>query len=685
MARVTLTVNVRDLTAADLTRINGRFRGLGDAVNRFAGHQTQDNFNRLNRSMRENERGLMAIRGQIPEDEFRRLYGHIQRASNSLNTFGPNSNRALGDLRTGLRDFDRDFNRIFPGGGRTVRVRTDVDHNSFRRMLLAPFRGVVASIQGMLSDGVGQGLSNGFSVGGPVAIAAFAVVVAGIAAMLGAAIAGVLVLAFGGAFVALGAFIAAKSTPVKKAWKAAAEDIKNSWAGAGQALEPVIVHAIGLMGKLSDSFLPHFKQAMNGAAGPLNDFLDHVAQGIKDFGSRAFKPMMEGFDALLLAFGPDFQGLLQGMGDSFGALGRTVRDHSGEISMAIRGILGLITTLIDIINFLANAWVIMLRVATSGWGYLVIGIGWAVTAITKFTAVALSVLAKGFGWVPGIGGKLKAASKAVNDMGDSIGSNLRKAGQASVDWGKNMDKANKKRKLTVDIGQYTKDLAAARADLKNTLSVKAQQKLKMDISHWTSQLDAAKKKLLVTTGVKAKAQLKGDIKDLEAKISRAKRLLADQSHRKSKSAIQGDIRDLQNKIASARRQLNALNGKTADTYIRTTYVQVGHAAGRQISGKATGGIVGMATGGIGRASTSARGVLVGENGPEIVNLAPGSRVTPAGGTANILNQQGGGGVAQIVISGDDSATSDFILTMLRKTVKVKGGNVQLVIGGRKIA
>lgn len=677
MARVTLTVNVRDLTSGDLTRINQRFAHLGDSVNRFAGAQTQENFNRLNRALRENERGLQAIRGQIPEDEFRRLYSHIQRASNSLNTFGPNSRRSLGDLRTGLRDFDRDFRRITGGPARRIRVTPDVDRNRFRRALLAPFRGIAASIGGLMSDGVGQGLSDGFKAGGPAAIAAFAVIVAGVAAILGAAVAGVLVLAFGGAFVALGGIIAAKSAEVKKAWKGTAQEIKDSWAGAGKALEPVLIHGIELMRKLSDSFLPHFKEAMNGAQGPLNDFLDHVAGGIKEFGKRAWDPLMEGFDALLLAFGPDFQGLLRGMGDSFGALGRTVRDHSGEISLAIRSILGLVTTLIDVINFLANAWVVMLRIATSGWGYLLVAIGTVVSGVVNAAQTILNVMAKGFGWVPGIGKKLKAARDAVNALGDDAGASLKKAGQAAIDWGSNMDKANKKRKLTVEIGQWTNDLKAARDDLKNTLSQKAQQKLKMDIQDWTSKLADAKKKLLVTTGVKAKAQLKGDIKDLEAKISRARKLLADQSHRKSKSAIQGDIAQLQRKIAQARADLNALNGKTATTYVRTV-VQggKGHAYG-----DAHGGVVGMASGGLSRATGGVRETMVGEAGPEMVRLPPGAHVKTANATRRIMDQNnGGGGVAVLQIVGDDSDTSNFLLKMLRKTIHVKGGNVQLVLG-----
>jgi predicted nucleic acid-binding Zn-ribbon protein len=498
--------------------------------------------------------------------------------------------------------------------------------------------------------------------------------------LLGAAIAGVLVFAFGAAFVALGAYIAGQSSKVGEAWAKTADDIKIAWSDAGKALEPVLLHGIELMGKLADAFLPHFEEAMRGAAGPLSDFLDHVAAGIQGFGKRAWDPLMEGFDAFLLAFGPDFEGLLNGMGDSFGALGRTVRDHSGEISMAVTAILGLVTTLIDVVNFLANAWIFMLRIATSGWGYLLLAVAAFVESFFLAADKIIGAAEAAFGWIPGVGDAIKYSRKKFDEFGDSIVGKLRDAGNEAVNWGKKMDESNKKRKLEVEIGQWTEDLKKARDDLKNTLSKKAQKKLQMQIKDWSDKLEQARKDLLKTTNTKAKAKLEGTIDDLEKKIRRAKKLLSDQSRRKSKSAIKGDIADLERKLKQARGDLNNLNGKTANTYVVTHYTstsQGGHPTQRR---KATGGVVGMATGGLARASASARGVLVGEQGPEFVQLAAGSQVRPSGWTRQAMGGPGPERQATLKIEAGTSDMDRFLLRILRRAIRNEGGDVQVVLG-----
>jgi len=520
-----------------------------------------------------------------------------------------------------------------------------------------------------------------FEALGPILIAILAPAAFVAISMIGAALAGALVFAFGAGFVGIAGFIASKAPAVKSAWSNMVEDVKVAWAGAGKAMEPVLIHGIDLLHRMANEFAPVFKESMRGSAGPVQDFLDHFAQSLKDFGKRAFKPMMDGFNAFLLALGPEWDQMMQGMGDAFGALGRTVAAHSGEIAMAFTGIIGLITTLVDVVNFLANAWVISLRVITAGFGYMIrYGISPLWDAIMFLATSAVDGFAKAFGWIPGLGGKLKSAAKDFNNWAVSIGEKLDGMANKAIGWGSEMDKANKKRKLQVDIGQWANDLAKAKDDLKNTLSTKAQKKLQMEIREWTSKLSTARSELKKTTTAKAKAKLTADIKDLQNKISRAKQLLYDQNHRKSKSAIRGDISDLQRKIASARNQLNNLNGKTAYTYIVTTSTSnagnVAHEGGRY----AHGGIVGMAMGGLSRASRQTRDVMVGEAGPELVRLPPGAHVRSANATRGM--QQNAGGVIHTVLEvrSGGSKFDDALVEVIRKAVHVKGGNVQLVLG-----
>ncbi|MDG4756099.1 hypothetical protein O7630_34715, partial [Micromonospora sp. WMMD718] len=65
--------------------------------------------------------------------------------------------------------------------------------------------------------------------------------------------------------------------------------------------------------------------------------------------------------------------------------------------------------------------------------------------------------------------------------------------------------------------------------------------------------------------------------------------------------------------------------------------------------------------------------IVGDGGePEIVDLPTGARVTPL--------SQAGGGVTTLRLESDGTPMADFLVEMLRAAVKVRGGNVQVVLG-----
>lgn len=79
------------------------------------------------------------------------------------------------------------------------------------------------------------------------------------------------------------------------------------------------------------------------------------------------------------------------------------------------------------------------------------------------------------------------------------------------------------------------------------------------------------------------------------------------------------------------------------------------------------------------ASGGARGarVLVGEAGPELVNLPYGSSVTP---NANLQSMGGGGGTVRVQLEWVGGGNDDPMFQMLRKGIRVRGGNVQKVLG-----
>jgi hypothetical protein len=101
---------------------------------------------------------------------------------------------------------------------------------------------------------------------------------------------------------------------------------------------------------------------------------------------------------------------------------------------------------------------------------------------------------------------------------------------------------------------------------------------------------------------------------------------------------------------------------------------------RKIFGGAHGGIIGargMASGGLSGAGST---ILVGEQGPELVNLPFGSRVTPAGQSQAQMAKAGKGGEFTLRIESGGSRMDDLLVEIIRKAVSSRGGNVQVALG-----
>jgi trimeric autotransporter adhesin len=88
------------------------------------------------------------------------------------------------------------------------------------------------------------------------------------------------------------------------------------------------------------------------------------------------------------------------------------------------------------------------------------------------------------------------------------------------------------------------------------------------------------------------------------------------------------------------------------------------------AGHAAGGITGSGL------------VMVGEHGRELVRLSPGSRVYSNGATEGMLSAGGGSGRVTLEVHSGGSRMDDLIVEIIRKSVRVKGGNVQRVLGAR---
>lgn len=271
---------------------------------------------------------------------------------------------------------------------------------------------------------------------------------------------------------------------------------------------------------------------------------------------------------------------------------------------------------------------------------------------SKFGGVVRDVMSIAAGAIlvaaDGILHMLKFIVMAFLDAGGLISEGMDKALGWVPGLGPKLDKAN-----------------AAFQDFKNGVSGTFDSAINK-VDQWRDQVDKMPKEV----------KLEGNIKDLQSKIDAAKAKLKTVPASK-RAAIQANITNLQHQVDAAKRKLNELKNKYVNIFT-TAYVTEQFRAGRGVNvpGMAHGGITGAASGGPRDGWT-----LVGEAGPELARLPYGTSVIPSGQSKAMLGA-GGGGASTVVleIHSGGSALDDVLVQILRKAIRVRGGNVQVVLG-----
>lgn len=478
--------------------------------------------------------------------------------------------------------------------------------------------GLGASFQGGIGQGIGNALRTAAS--NPIVAAGIAILALTIVTALAAALAGLLVVAFGGAFVALGIYLATQSKGVAKQWGKTLGDLKKQFVGAAAPMLPVLDTARHSLNRMGDEFAPHFASAMAKASPVMTTFIQDLQKGFEKFGKRAWDPLMNSFNVMMSSvMGPELEGLFSSMGKSFAALANTVRRHSVEVGLALHAIFGLIPVAIDTINFLTQAFVLLLRVTTATFGYILKAVSWMVQGIMDAFGSIIRGADKAFGWIPGIGGKIHSASEAFFKWGKDAQKTLDDVANKAINYGNTMDRENQTRIL------------------------------KMNISNWQSQIKLAK----------------GQLKTVP---------------KSQQSALKANIADLQKKVASAKASLRSITDKTVHLNIVTTHTSTGTVA-HEGGGYAHGGIRGLSRAATGGARSNM--TLVGENGPEVVNLAPGSHVRSNPDSRRLLSGGGGGGgLIQANLVLDGKVLASVLIDPLREEIRDRGGSPEKVLGRR---
>ncbi|MFI1524928.1 hypothetical protein [Streptomyces griseus] len=293
---------------------------------------------------------------------------------------------------------------------------------------------------------------------------------------------------------------------------------------AAKAFGPLLGELLEWSGKATSALMdglagaikwlsPVFKDLSFGVKS-VTSVLSILAPTVKDTAAAIFGSFMPAFGEVDKARGP-----LQRLSD-------TIRDNKGAIQeFARQAGSAMITVAGAVIEHMPTALAVF-RLVTGG-------------MVTAMGGV-LHGAAKAFGWIPGIGDKLKSADRTFSSFKNSYISGLKSA------------------------EAKTREFAAG------ALPKLEQGRLKMNINNWTSQIETAKAKL--------------------------KTLPADKQ-----AKVRAEISDLQRKIAAARATLSSLHDKTVT--VTTRHVVVGGQArtagaeGSQLK-YAAGGLVGFPSGGM---------------------------------------------------------------------------------------
>jgi hypothetical protein len=438
------------------------------------------------------------------------------------------------------------------------------------------------------------------------------------------------------------------------------QGLKNSagfqeWMDGVKDKIPAIMELFGNLGKIIGdiiSALAPFSGVGLAVAGALAAMVAAIPQGAMDFIAPTIAAIVVAVRAWAVA-----QGILN------------VVMSANPVGAVIMGLVLLGTALVVAYQksqtfrvMVAAAFEGVARVVLFSAGIILQGLKFIVDGVLDMVGTIVHGLEAAFGGLPGIGDKFKAAAsgfdsfkkgvdgafdgaiKKVKEWDNSVkGMTMRVVIQGKIDdLEKKIDKAKKelesvpkgkRAELTAKIDDWNKKLLQAKVALQNTPN-KKQAILTSNITDWTNKLKTATSQLKSVPASK-RSTLLANIADLQSKIRAAKALLA-------------SLHDKSVTITSYYKKVNAGEAPPYQHY-------------------AHGGIVGAAGGG-----PRSNLTWVGENGPELVNLSPGSTVHSAGDSRRMA--AGGGGEAMVVnVYVQGSIRSDRELVGIIRDEFINGG------------
>lgn len=522
-----------------------------------------------------------------------------------------------------------------------------------------------ASAGSSISQGLGQSLSSAGS--NPYVLAGVTGLVGVLAPMLATLLGGAIILGVGGALAGIGIMAAMKAKSVQNAFSKMKDTIGKTLTEAAKPLEPVLIHVAKMVGDFAKAAGPLLKSIFTDMAPALQSFFDAVMKGFKAF-APALKPMATAFNGLIKALGPVFTKLLGDLGKAMGDLGKQFqqKDTIDAFVGVISAFFSLLPAGIKVITFLSGVFA-QLWPSFKQLGMALLELGKAVGPIfmvllqgyVKYIQILYPLLAKVITYIAqfiaAIVGNVPAAIGLIIDLVKWIGrivgktiTFLQKGAQAVIDWAKGIINWVKNVKNKT-VSFFQKGASTVIGWVKSAID-------------WIRNLKGKTVSILQRGAGGVVSAVGGAIGKIRSFVGKTVSIGV-RGASAAISAVQGVINRIRNFV-----------GKTV-----SIGVNFFKGAGSKLAsalGFAHGGYVGAAASGGSRSNQ----VLVGERGPEIVDLAPGSRVRSHDSTRTMLSQGGQAPMQHYTIMIGNDKLGEFLIDPLKGVIRKRGGSVQAVLG-----
>lgn len=322
--------------------------------------------------------------------------------------------------------------------------------------------------------------------------------------LAGAIAASGLVLAVGGGLAAVGAIAAAQNKRVQKSFTSLKKHVVKESKQLAKPFRAALSSISGALRGAFDKLAPDLRKSFKILGPAVSGFVANFAKAFQEGIGPALAPLSQAFSDLLGQLGPMLGPFFASIGDSLTDIATTVSENREAFAGLIAVFAALIPVGFKFIAFLAKAWAWLFNLVVRIEQFkaaVAAGLADAIRAAAGVILGALGTIingaAKAFGWIPGIGPKLKSAAAGFNTFKEKALDSLDRTAEKAREAKREIDSLPKIIKISGDIRDLETKLNRAKARLKDPTISKATRK-----------------------------RILGNIRQLENKIERAKALLA---------------------------------------------------------------------------------------------------------------------------------------------------------------